>query len=296
MNILLTGSNGFLGKTLLKYLSKENLIFTLNRNNSDYNYDLSNEVPNFKNKFDIVIHAAGKAHFVPKNRAQGMLFEKNNITGTVNLLNGFNNDNLPQKFVFISSVSVYGRKSGVEITEEDTLEATDYYGLSKVKCEQIIKDWCSKNNISLTILRLPLVVGQNPPGNLSNMIRAIKSGKYFNIGNGEARKSMVLADDIAKYLLISSNYGGVYNLTDGKHPSFKEISFKIANEFNKKIIINIPYSIAYVMALFLSLFGNYSPFNLKVFNKMTKTLTFSDDLARKTFKWDPTSVLEKNFI
>jgi len=128
------------------------------------------------------------------------------------------------------------------------------------------------------------------------MIRAIKSGKYFNIGNGEARKSMVLADDIAKYLLISSNYGGVYNLTDGKHPSFKEISFKIANELNKKITINIPYSIAYVMALFLSLFGNYSPFNLKVFNKMTKTLTFSDDLARKTFKWDPTSVLEKNLI
>lgn len=296
MNILLTGSNGFLGRTLHKYLIKENNVFTLNRNNSDYNYDLSLKVPDFKQVFDIVIHAAGKAHFIPKNSVEGIVFEKNNIIGTENLLNGFDKDNLPKKFIFISSVSVYGRKFGENITEECPLDATDYYGLSKVKCEQIIKDWCTKNNILLTILRLPLVVGHNPPGNLSNLINAINRGNYFNIGNGDARKSMVLADDIAKYLLISSNYGGVYNLTDGKHPSFKEISNKIANELKKKIKINLPYSIAFIMALFLSLFGNFSPFNLNVFYKMTRPLTFNDDLAKKTFNWDPISVLEKNII
>jgi nucleoside-diphosphate-sugar epimerase len=296
MNILLTGSNGFLGKTFHNFLIKDNYVFTLNRNNSDYNYDLSLQVPNFKQYFDIVIHAAGKAHLVPRNSAEGNLFEKNNINGTINLLKGFDKDRLPKKFIFISSVSVYGRNSGLNITEECSLNATDYYGLSKVKCEHIIKDWCTKNNILLTILRLPLVVNHNPPGNLSNLINAINKGYYFNIGNGDARKSMVLADDIAKYLLVSSNYGGVYNLTDRKHPSFKEISYKIANELNKKIIINLPYSIAYIMALFLSLFGNFSPFNLNVFYKMTRDLTFSDDLAKETFKWDPISVLEKNII
>lgn len=296
MNILLTGSNGFLGKTFYNYLSKDNCVFTLNRNNSDYNYDLSFQIPNFTECFEIVIHAAGKAHFVPRNSIEGDLFEKNNINGTLNLLKGFNKDRLPKKFIFISSVSVYGRNFGELISEDTTLQATDYYGLSKIKTEQIIINWCMKNNIIFTILRLPLVVGMNPPGNLLNMINAIKDGKYFNIGNGDTRKSMVLAEDVAKYLLISSNHNGVFNLTDGKHPSFREISLKIAKDLNKKNIIKIPYSIAYVIAFFLSIFGSFSPFNLKVLNKMTKTLTFSDELAKRTFNWSPQCVLNFNFL
>jgi nucleoside-diphosphate-sugar epimerase len=296
MNILLTGSNGFLGKTFHNFLIKENSVFTLNRNNSDYNYDLSLHVPNFKQYFDIVIHAAGKAHLVPRNSAEGNLFEKNNINGTINLLKGFDKDRLPKKFIFISSVSVYGRNSGELISEDTPLEATDYYGLSKIKTEQILINWCMDNNINLTILRLPLVVGKNPPGNLLNMVNAINNGRYFNIGNGDARKSMVLAEDIAKYLLISSNHNGIFNLTDGKHPSFKEISQKIANDLNKKNIFRIPYSVAYIIAFFLTIFGSYSPFNLKVLNKMTKTLTFSDDLAKKTFNWTPQCILNFNFL
>ena len=296
MNILLTGSNGFLGKTFYNFLIKDNCVFTLNRNNSDYNYDLSLQIPNFKQYFDIVIHAAGKAHLVPKNIVEGILFEKTNIDGTINLLKGFDKDRLPKMFIFISSVSVYGRNSGELISENTPLEAKDYYGLSKIKTEQIVINWCKENNIILTILRLPLVVGKNPPGNLSNLIVAIKNGRYFNIGNGEAKKSMVHAEDIAKYLLICSKYGGIYNLTDGQHPTFKEISNKIACELNKKIRFNIPYSVAYIIALILTLFGRFSPYNIKTFNKMTKNLTFSDDLARKTFKWNPTHVLERNII
>ena len=294
MKILLTGSSGFLGNVLFNYLDKDNIIFTLNRKNSDYNCDISVNVPHFDQEFDIVIHAAGKAHFKPKNEKEGNLFEKVNVDGLLNLIKGFNKENLPKRFVFISSVSVYGQNSGEYLNEEANLNAKDYYGLSKIKSEKILKIWCKDNNILLTILRLPLVVGKNPPGNLSKMIDAIKKRRYFNIDNGSAKKSMVLADDIAKYIIVSSNYGGTYNLTDGIHPSFKEISFKIATELNQKKIYNIPYSIAYLAAYFLTFFGTLSPFNLDVFNKMTNNLTFSDELARKTFNWAPTSVLVKN--
>jgi nucleoside-diphosphate-sugar epimerase len=296
MKILLTGSNGFLGNILFNYLVINNTIFTLNRKNSDFNCDISEKVPHFNQEFDLVIHAAGKAHFKPKNREEGVLFEKVNVDGLKNLIKGFNNEILPKRFVFISSVSVYGKNSGELINEETNLNAKDYYGLSKIKSENILKNWCKDNNILLTILRLPLIVGKNPPGNLSKMINAIQKRRYFNIGSGSAKKSMVLADDIAKYILIASNYGGTYNLTDGIHPSFKEISFKIATELNQKRIYNIPYSIAFLVAYFLTLFGPLSPYNLDVFNKMTNNLTFSDELARKSFNWTPKSVLEKNII
>jgi len=296
MKILLTGSNGFLGKTLFNYLIKDNIILTLNRKDSNYNCDLSVNMPYIDEEFDLVIHAAGKAHFKPKNKEEGDLFKKVNIDGLLNLINGFNKENLPKRFVFISSVSVYGKNSGELLNEETNLNANDYYGLSKIKSEKILKKWCEDNNVLLTILRLPLIVGKNPPGNLSKMIHAIKKRRYFNIGNGSAKKSMVLAEDIAKYILIASNFGGTYNLTDGKHPSFKEISFKIAAELNQKRIYYIPYSIAFLAAHFLSFFGTLSPFNLDVFYKMTSNLTFSDDLARKSFNWAPTSVLDKNII
>jgi hypothetical protein len=44
----------------------------------------------------------------------------------------------------------------------------------------------------LYYLVLPLLVGENPRGNLGVMMRAIDKGYYFNIGGGKARKSMVL--------------------------------------------------------------------------------------------------------
>jgi NAD dependent epimerase/dehydratase family enzyme len=62
MTILLTGATGFLGKTIGKELSKENSIFCLSRSSGVYQVSLENDVPYFEEKFDLVIHAAGKAH------------------------------------------------------------------------------------------------------------------------------------------------------------------------------------------------------------------------------------------
>lgn len=61
MNILITGSNGFLGKSFENLRNQFNC-FTLNRSNSDYNCNLGVDVPEFTTSFDLVIHAAGKAH------------------------------------------------------------------------------------------------------------------------------------------------------------------------------------------------------------------------------------------
>ena len=48
MDILLTGSNGFLGKVLYKHL-KNYSVKTLSRSASFYNIDLSKQIPEFNN-------------------------------------------------------------------------------------------------------------------------------------------------------------------------------------------------------------------------------------------------------
>ena len=179
MKILLTGSNGFLGKVLYSELKSHN-IKTLSRNNSLYNFDLTTSIPYFDISFDTVIHSAGKAHLVPKNEFDKKSINLINVLGTQNLLNGLSNF-LPKQFVYISSVSVYGLIDGENINETYPLLAKDPYGKSKIEAEVIIKKWCDENNVICTILRLPLIVGVNPPGNLGSMIRGIKKGYYFNI-------------------------------------------------------------------------------------------------------------------
>jgi nucleoside-diphosphate-sugar epimerase len=289
---LLTGSNGFLGKYILNENFEKLDIYTLNRHDSNYNYDLGQEIPQFLNDFKLVIHAAGKAHSFPTNDYEKNEFIQTNVYGTLNLLNGLSKNTIPEKFVFISSVSVYGLNQGEYINENTPLQAEDPYGRSKIEAEFIVKKWCEEHNVICTILRLPLVVGSNPPGNLGGMIRAIKKGYYFNIGGGNARKSMVLASDIAKNILKVAEVGGTYNLTDGIHPTFYDLSTRISKMLNKSFVPNLPKLLVKLLAYAGDLIGDSFPINSNKFLKITSTLTFDDSNARMAFGWKATPVLE----
>lgn len=292
MKILLTGSNGFLGKVIFNTLSSNNEIYTLNRKSSDYNFNLPNDNLFFDRKFDCVIHAAGKAHSLPLSEIEKNNFFNINVNGTDNLLKALSNSFLPKQFVFISSVSVYGLINGANIGEKSKLLAVDPYGLSKIKAEQIVINWCQENNVICTILRLPLVVGANPPGNLGSMIHAVKKGYYFNVAGGNAKKSMVLASDIANFILKAAEVGGTYNLTDGMHPTFNELSKIISLKLNKTFLPNMPFFLANLLAKIGDVIGNVFPINTNKLLKITSTLTFDDSKARKAFGWKPTPVLE----
>ena len=178
------------------------------------------------------------------------------------------------------------------IDEDAALNARDPYGLSKIEAEKIIINWCERNNVLCTILRLPLLVGENPPGNLGAMIKGIKKGYYMNIAGGLAKKSMVMADDVANAIIKASLVGGIYNLTDGYHPSFKELSNHIAQQLNKKAPFNIPNWTAKLLANVGDVLGNKAPFNSYKLSKIKADLTFDDSKARNAFGWNPQPVLQ----
>jgi len=291
MQILLTGASGFLGR-ILKQELKENSLTTLGRYSADIIANLATTVPVFEKSFDLIIHAAGQAHLVPKSVHEFNLFHEVNVQGTVNLLKGLKSAGIPKYFVFISSVSVYGLESGVEITEEAPLTATDAYGKSKIAAELLISEWCALNNVTCTIFRLPLIAGPNPPGNLGFMLKGLKKGFYFNIAGGLSRKSIVLASDIAKFIIPAAKKGGTYNLTDGEHPSFKELSYYMAGKLAKSYVPNIPFLFAKPMAMLGDLIGRKAPIDSNKLKKITSSLTFSDQKARSCFGWAPTSVLK----
>jgi nucleoside-diphosphate-sugar epimerase len=290
MKVLLTGSNGFLGKIIKDHFLLGKII-TVGRNNTNIICDFSISTPSLI-PVDLVIHVGGKAHSVPKTLADKQAFFDVNVRGTSNLLKGIENSGIPKSFVFISSVSVYGKENGDLIKENDTLLAKDPYGLSKIEAENLVLNWCDKYNVICTILRLPLIAGPNPPGNLGAMIKGIQKGYYFNIAGGQGKKSMVLAEDVVKNILKISEIGGIYNLTDGYHPSFSELSSYIAIQLCKGKPMNIPIWLAKIIAKFGDLLGSKAPINTNKLKKITSDLTFDDTKAREAFGWNPTRVLE----
>lgn len=291
MIYLLTGGSGFLGRYIAHELLKNGELVTLSRSEAAINADLSKEIPRLP-LVDVVVHCAGKAHAVPRTPAECQAFFDVNEGGTANLLQALSNGNsLPKSFILISTVAVYGRESGTNINEDHPLNAQEPYGKSKIKAEELVRHWCLTNKVSCTILRLPLLVGENPPGNLGAMIAAIKKGYYFNIAGGTARKSMVCAQDVAALIPRITDVGGVYNLTDGQHPSFAQLAAAIGTRFGKNKTYNMPSWIAKAFAWVGECFGNRAPINRAKLAKISAPLTFDDQRARAVLNWRPKAVL-----
>ncbi len=296
--VLLTGASGFLGKIISNELILLNyqLLTLVIQNGNDICVDLAKQsfqLPT-SDKIDLVIHAAGKAHSVPKNSIEIRDFFDVNFEGTKRLCDAISSSKYPlQAFIFISSVSVYGTDSGELITEDHPLNGNTPYARSKIMAEEWLQEWAVKNNIRLSILRLPLVAGPNPPGNLGAMIKGITSGKYLSIGEANARKSVVWAEDIAYIIPQLAQKGGIYNLTDGHHPSFGELERNIASALGKRPPARIPLVFAKALARFGDFLGNKSPVNSDKLKKITSTLTFDDTKARDLLNWRPNAVLDK---
>ena len=218
MKVLLTGASGFLGKYIIDEgtLRKYSILKLGRDEHSDIPIDLSQKAPQLPEDLDIIIHAAGKAHVVPKTEDEKKVFFDVNLEGTKNLIQGIEQSSLNLKgFVFISPVAVYGMEYGTDITERAPLLGNSPYAQSKIKAEEFLQNWSEKSGIPVLILRLPLIIGNEAKGNLAKMIRGIQHGKYVSIAGGAARKSMVLAEDVAHCIFDNVGKSGVYNLTDG---------------------------------------------------------------------------------
>lgn len=285
--VLITGANGFLGKYIVDALNGTRAIYTLGTGDSnDIQVDLSKEIPNLP-EVRMVVHAAGKAHMIPRTEEEKNRFFEINSKGTENLLAALDRlEKLPEIVVLISTVAVYGLDEGEGISENEPLLGDTPYALSKIEAEGLVSSWAKSRGVSALVLRLPLIIGaRDSKGNLKAMIEGLKKGRYFRVGAGKSKKSMVLAKDVAELIGRLENEKGIYNLTDGIHPSIADLDSSIASVLGKKVR-SIPESLLAIMAKIGDVF-TILPINTYRYSKLTSTLTFSDDLARKEINWSP---------
>ena len=292
-NLLFTGGTGFLGKNVMPLLKEQYEVTTCGITSDDMiKANLAKEVPVLDKHYDVVLHACGKAHVVPKTEAEKQAFFDVNYQGTVNLCAALEKVGVPKALVFISTVAVYGCEYGDLITEEHPLNGDTPYAKSKIMAEEYLTEWCKKNDVVLGILRPSLLAGKNAPGNLGAMVNGVRKGFYMNIAGGKVVKSILMAEDIARIMPALIKKGGVYNVCDTRQPSFGELSVSVAKQLGKHKPISIPYWMAWCMAKVGDMLGSKAPINSYKLEKMTQSLTFSNEKARRELGWEPLDVLE----
>ena len=293
MKLLFTGASGFLGNHIYPLLKEKFSISTIGLTSLDnYFVNLAMEVPSLTEKYEIVLHAAGKAHSIPKTEEEKQAFFKVNLQGTKNLCTALEKSGIPKTFIFISSVAVYGCDCGESIVENHPLNGVTPYASSKIHAERFLQEWCSKHHVILGIIRPSLIAGPNPPGNLGSMISGIKSGRYLSIAGGKAKKSVLMVEDIANLVPLLVEKGGIYNVCDTYQPTFRELESVICRQLGKSMPLSIPYWLAKSMAVVGDYLGSKAPVNSLKLNKITKSLTFSNEKAMRELGWKPMNVLD----
>lgn len=291
--LLFTGGTGFIGKNIRSKLETMYEVTTCGITTDDIiNSNLVTDVPKLTERYKIVLHAAGKAHSVPKTETEKQLFFDVNLQGTKNLCTALEKSGVPDSFIFISTVAVYGCEFGELITEEHPLNGQDPYALSKIQAEEFLTEWCNKQGVKLGIIRPSLIAGPNPPGNLGAMINGIKTGRYLRIAGGKARKSVLMVQDIANIIPLLAEKGGIYNMCDSEHPTFGNLERLICAHLGKSEPFSIPYFVAKGLAMVGDCLGKRAPINSNKLDKITKSLTFSNEKARKELGWEPLDVMD----
>lgn len=230
MSILLTGSSGYIGSSLLKRLEMENLDISLlarkkNEKYKTYIYDLTDEkIPEDAfNNVDTVLHLAGCAHQTSNKKLNNYYFNVN-TRGTINLAK-ISIKKKVKKFIFLSSVKAENPK--------------EIYGISKKKAEDCLLELSKNNNFKLIIIRPALVYGKQAKGNLKLMMDGIRSGWFPPLPNTNNKKSMIHIDDLVSAIIFLKNTDNlgdnIYVATDGKKYTTYEIYNIMCKILHKKI-------------------------------------------------------------
>jgi nucleoside-diphosphate-sugar epimerase len=300
---LVTGGSGFVGREIVRYLKERGQEIVILGRSSVPGYptiaaDLGRgDIDLRARHFAHVYHAAGLAHAEPHTQEEAERFTVVNLEGTRALLVALEHcRERPESFLYVSTVAVYGVDRGELLDETTERRATDPYGLSKRRAEDLVLEWGARHGVRTAVVRLPLVAGPGAPGNLGRMLAALSTGRYLGVGDGAARRSMVRLTDVVRVLPRMADVGGVFHLTDGSHPSFAELESAVAEALGRRPPRHLPTPLARAAAqagdVLEFLTRRRMPFNRRTLVKMTSTLTFSDERARRVLGWQPTRVLD----
>jgi len=222
--IFITGSSGFVGINLIKYLDT---IYSLDKylKNSQINID-----------HEIVIHLAGKAHDL-KNISSSNDYYKVNTELTKDIFDAFLASN-SKVFITMSSVKSVADQVEGQLLEDVIPNPVTHYGKSKFLAEEYILSKPIPEGKRFYILRPCMIHGPGNKGNLNLLYSLVSKGIPWPLGAYENKRSFCSIDNlmfIIRELIERDDIpSGAYNVADDLPLSTNDVISILAESQNRK--------------------------------------------------------------
>lgn len=222
MKLLVTGSNGFIGRRLCKRLSQSHTVVPYDLAQGDLSDE--NALAGLEG-LDFVYHLAART-FVPHSWENPHSFYQSNIMGSVTVLEFCRKREIP--LVFLSAY-VYGTPKYLPIDEAHPLSAPSPYHMSKLACESLCAFYASCYDTRIRVIR-PFNVygeGQSKAFLLPKIMRQIFSPEIpvIEVFDLSPKRDYIFVDDVIAALVLSQKpWRGleVFNIGTGVSICVKE--------------------------------------------------------------------------
>ncbi len=262
--VLVTGGAGFIGSHVVDSLIEKNYSVTVFDNlasgkkeyihkqaafvNGDVSKKSHVEKLLSKTSFDIILHIAGQPSIVNSFTNPELDFETNFI-GSVNMIMGAVKHNT-NRFLYASSMTVYGNPARLPILEEDACVPINYYGIAKYAAERFIHTTANRvdltNPLNVTSFRMFNVYG--PRQSLTNPYQGVLAIFMGNVlrnepitiyGDGKQARDFVYVGDVASMWVDAienkKSFGNVFNIGFGRQTGMLELAKTVIKACGKDV-------------------------------------------------------------
>lgn len=212
-NILVTGSQGFIGSHLVERLRLKEEGFWVN------GYDLKNAGDNkfhdfsqitiddlIKYNIDTVFHLAALTD-VQESIGNPEKYFKTNVSDTLKFMKVCANYRGIKKFVFTSSSAVYGSSNSNTIESSSICYPLSPYAADKLAIENYLHAFFESYGLSYMALRLFNVYGpySTTKGIIPKIVDCIENDKVLNLNNkGDSIRDFIYVDDVVQSLILAA--------------------------------------------------------------------------------------------
>jgi nucleoside-diphosphate-sugar epimerase len=243
----------------------------------------------------VVVHAAAQVDDAPTR----MQYEGPNVGGTENILIASQRAGV-KRFVYISSIAVFGLPAAGEITDDSPRgPAGESYSDSKFGAEEAVWSFCRARGLPFTILRPSCVYGPGSPHWSVIPFKRIRKGKMLLIAGGRGTFNYVYIDNLVDAILLACEddraLGQAFIVNDGA-TTWREYFGAYANLTGRSKMPSVPLPVAKLVLAGRNLAGRFrhkSPTALRALNFMAGTAVFREWHLEKALGYQPRVGLEE---
>ena len=306
MKVLITGCNGFIGSSLMQYLSslQEYEIYGVSR---DKNFNVPgtttffledigkiDEQTTLLEEVDIVIHTIGKAHVMKSETKEDQeAYLSINSDLCLDLAEKASRKKV-KKFIYLSSTKVFGDrvKKGDVINELSKPIPTDPYGKSKLDAELKLTQLSTKKDMEVIIIRPPLVYGKGVKGNMALLEWLIRANIPLPLRSiSRNKRSMISIKNLSDFIahcLKDDVSGGSYLVSDGRDLSTYEI-LVLLKKFtgSKSLLFHFP-------TFLIKTFG-FLTFSSTRISRLLQSYAININYTKEKLNWKPPHTVDEGF-